>query len=244
MSTTLVTIIIPVYNQKKELKQALDSIAQQTYHPFEVIIVDDGSNDKIQNSELRIQNDIQTKLIRQENKGAPAARNRGFKEAKGEYVIFWDADVIGESHMLQTLCRALQAHPEASYSYSNFYFGWKKMPARSFDASVLRQINYIHSTSLIRRANLSENPWDESLLRLQDWDVWLTLLEQGHNGVHVPEYLFRVIPHRGGMSAWLPSFMYRTPWKYIPGIHWQIIHYETARAVIQKKHGLRKAQGE
>lgn len=228
----LISIIIPVYNQVKQLKKALASIVVQTYKNIEVIVIDDGSTPTINNQQLTISN----RLIHQSNHGAPAARNTGLRAATGQYVIFWDADVIAKPRMLETLVRAIEQHPEASYAYCDYRFGWKKMPARNFDTTALKENNYIHSTSLIRRCDLPPDPWDESLKRFQDWDLWLTLLEYNKTGVYVPACLFCVLPHRGGMSAWLPSLFYQDPWRHLPGIRHRVQVYQEMRTIIRKKH--------
>ena len=94
-----VSIIIPVYNGEKYLSEAIESILIQSYKPFEIIIIDDGSNDataqvvKKYNSLLR--------YLYQENKGIAAARNRGVSEAKGNYICFLDADDIWPQYKLQ-----------------------------------------------------------------------------------------------------------------------------------------------
>lgn len=173
-------------------------------------------------------------MLRQSHAGAPAARNKGLQEAKGDYVIFWDADVIGNPDMLQKLLAALQVHPEASYAYSNFYFGGKKMQSQSFNAEALKKNNYINTMSLVRRS--AAIPWDESLKRFQDWDYWLTLAEQGKIGVWVPEFLYRAIPHTGGISSWLPSFAYRAPWRYLPFFKERVATYEEAMQIVRLKH--------
>ncbi len=236
----MISIIIPVYNHAKELQMALASVAEQTYSDIEVIVVDDGSKSNFQifkfsNFQTRCP-DIPVRLVRQKHAGAPAARNRGLQEAKGEYVIFWDADVIGDPDMLEKMYLALQKHPEASYAYSDFRYGWKKMRGRPFAAAALKQNNYIHTTSLVRRADLQAEPWDESLKRFQDWDLWLTFLENNKTGVYVPECLFRAIPHRGGMSVWLPRFAYREPWRRVPIFSRRVSEYEEARKIVIQKH--------
>ncbi|OGH71076.1 MAG: hypothetical protein A3C90_04720 [Candidatus Magasanikbacteria bacterium RIFCSPHIGHO2_02_FULL_51_14] len=232
----LVSIIIPVYNHEQALKKALDSIFQQTYRDVEVIVVDDGSEKELQISDFRLQIEkMRIKFDKQERKGAAAARNRGLAMAKGEYVIFWDADVIGEPKMLEKMYRALQEHPEASFSYSNFYFGWKRFSLQHFNTSTLQHNNYVHSTSLLRRTDAIR--WDESLKRFQDWDYWLTLAEQGKKGIWIDEYLFRVTPG-GTMSSWLPSFAYKKPWRLLPWISERVMKYEAARKVIVQKHDL------
>ncbi|MEK7623152.1 MAG: glycosyltransferase family A protein [Patescibacteria group bacterium] len=230
----LISVIIPVYNHEAALKRSLASIAQQTYKEIEVVIVDDGSQSPIQSLVSNFQFPII--FIHQNHLGAPAARNRGFRESKGDYVIFWDADVIAEPDMLQKMYQTLQDHPGASFSYSNFYFGKKSMPAQTFNLQALQARNFIHSTSLIRREAVVS--WDESLKRFQDWDLWLTMAEQGKTGIWIPEYLFRVLPRRGGMSTWLPSFCYGTPWKFLPWIRSIVKEYEKMRARVQEKHKL------
>src|SRR5690606_8889630 len=138
-------------------------------------------------------------LVRQENKGAPSARNVGFAHSRGDYVIYWDADVVGVPDMLETMLTALQKHARASFAYSSFYFGKKKMNGQPFDKEALRQRNYIHSTTLIRRVDVIQ--WDESLKRFQDWDFFLSLAEQEKQGVWVDEALFTV-DTGGTMSTW------------------------------------------
>ncbi len=200
----LISIIIPIYNRVHLLPRVLDSIKNQTYKNIEIIIVDDGSIENVQGV-LGVQNvEFDIKYIRQENKGAPSARNRGLEEARGECVIFWDADVIGESFMLEKMYEALQENERASYAYCNHishitYHISKKMLARNFDANELIKNNYVHSTSLIRRKDVIK--LDESLKRFQDWDLWLTMLEQNKTGVWVDEYLFTVLG--GALWRWL-----------------------------------------
>lgn len=231
-----ISVIIPVYNHTQHLFDSLQSLRAQTYKNFEVIVVDDGSDTPLNQKESMADVHFPIQWVRQEHGGAPVARNHGFQVSKGEFVIFWDADVIAEPVMLQKMYDVLVQHPETSFSYSNFYFGRKKMPACPFDRTTLKKNNYITTTSLIRRGAFPG--WDETLKRFQDWDLWLTMAEQGKNGVWIPEYLFRVMPHHGGMSSWLPSFAYQAPWKYLPGISTKVRHYETARRVVLGKHHL------
>jgi len=231
----LISVIIPVYRHSAELKKTLASVCGQSYAPIEIIVVDDGNYPAI-----NISSDdsaVRVLCVRQDHAGASAARNRGFREAKGEYVIFWDADIVGEPDMLSKMHNALQQHPQASYAYSNFYFGMKAMPARVFSADTLRRVNYITSTSLIRREHFI--PWDETIKKFQDWDLWLTMAADGYSGVWIPEYLFRIYPRRAGISHWLPRFAYHAPWRWWPGIRSKVKEYEAARSIIEKKHHLK-----
>ena len=99
-----ISIIIPVYNIEKYLKECLDSLNNQTFKDFEVICVNDGSKDnslKILNEYA--QKDSRFKIISQENEGSGSARNNGLSHAKGKYVQFLDGDDYFEPTMLETL---------------------------------------------------------------------------------------------------------------------------------------------
>lgn len=231
----LVSVIIPVYNRARELKQTLQSVFAQTYKNIEVIVVDDGSTEPVSAVVQEFQKEQQNLLFQQQkNAGAPVARNNGFLSSKGDYVIFWDADIIAEPQMLEKMMVVMQKNSDVTYVYSSFYFGFKKMPALEFNADKLKENNFIPMTSLLRRADFPG--FDVNLKKFQDWDVWLTLLEQGKRGVRVPEFLFRVIPHSAGMSAWLPKFLYKKPWKYLPFVRARVSAYEASKHIIQTKH--------
>lgn len=97
-----VSVIVPVYNAQNDLRQCLDSITGQTLREIEILCVDDGSTDgSAQILEEYERRDPRLKVIRQENAGAGAARNRGLKEASGEYLSFLDADDFFEPDMLE-----------------------------------------------------------------------------------------------------------------------------------------------
>lgn len=232
MPAPLISIIIPVYNRAAIFQQTLQSALAQSYPNLEFIVVDDGSSPAIT---LPSGAEAKVRLLRQKNAGAPAARNAGFAQSTGEYVIFWDADIMAEPRCLRALYEALQRHPEASYAYCDFKFGAKKMTAGEFSAAELREGNYITTTSLIRRADFPG--FDESLRRFQDWDLWLTMLAKQKIGTYVPECLFRVIAG-GTMSSWLPAFAYCKPWRWLPFIHGRVKKYEGAEEIIKAKHGL------
>lgn len=235
MSRILISIIIPHYNHTKELQETLKSVFSQTIQDqLEVMVVDDGSE---KSQILNLKSKIlpcypRVKFIFAEHKGAPAARNRGFRESRGDYVVFWDADIAAKPEMLEKVLAELENHPEVSFVYSSFKFGWKTFRCGSFDAARLKKFNYITTTSLIRREHFPG--FDESLKKFQDWDLWLTMLEKGRVGHWIDEVLFQIKPRRRGMSSWLPSFVYKFPWLPIPALK----KYNYWKKVVLKKHGL------
>jgi len=232
----MISIIIPVYNQANKLIKTLASINAQSYHNFEVIIVNDGSSDGVEALCGRYMQSLNSAnyymFISQPNQGAPAARNRGFQEAKGEYIFFCDADAILHPQALEILLAYLEANPSVSYAYSSFMWGKKLFKLSDFDPNKLRRMPYIHTMSLIRRVDYPLGGWDESIKKLQDWDLWLTMLEEGKVGVYVPQILFTVTPG-GTISSWLPALAY----KYFPFLG-AVKKYNKAVKIIKEKHGL------
>ena len=88
-----ISVIVPIYNAELYLEQCLESIKNQTYKNFEVIMIDDGSTDKSQEICKKFSNsDKRFKLICQKNSGVSAARNKGISEATGKYIYFCDSD--------------------------------------------------------------------------------------------------------------------------------------------------------
>lgn len=233
----MISIIIPVYNQADKIIKTLDSINKQNYQDLEVIIVNDGSTDNVDeicgNYLKNLNTSINFLFLNQENHGAPAARNRGYRESKGEYIFFCDADAVLDSEAMETLLQALEANPGISYAYSSFLWGKKVFKLSEFNAEKLMTMPYIHTMSLIRRSDYPENGWDEKIKKFQDWDLWLTMLEQGKVGVFVPKILFMVAPG-GTISSWLPSFAY----KFFPFLP-LVKKYNTALKIIKEKHGLK-----
>lgn len=233
---SLISIIIPVYNGEKTLNKTLESIAAQTYKNIEVIIVNDGSTDNTEKVFERFvtKNNLNNTylFVNQKNQGAPSARNHGARKARGDFLFFCDADAILKKDALEKMLQALSENTQASYVYSSFYWGKKLFKLWPFDAERLKKMPYIHTMALIRREKFPENGWDEDIKKLQDWDLWLTMLEQGNVGYFVDEVLFKVIPV-GGISSWLPSFAY----KFLPWLR-EVKKYNEALKIVKQKHNL------
>ena len=164
----MISIIIPVYNRAPQIIKTLQSIASQTYADYEVIIVNDGSTDGVENifaayyKKLTAANDNGVTnnylFINQPNSGAPAARNRGFKEARGEFLFFCDADAILKPEALEMMLNALNDNPGASYAYSSFYWGKKLFKLGDFDPDKLKVEPYIH-THVFNQAKRFSGRW-------------------------------------------------------------------------------------
>src|ERR1700752_3699749 len=110
--THLVSIIIPCYNAEKYIDRSIESILNQTYKDFEIIIINDGSTD---NSEEVIKKyltlDNRVKYLKQVNQGVSATRNKGIELAKGEILAFLDSDDVWEPENLEIKVDALLNNP-------------------------------------------------------------------------------------------------------------------------------------
>lgn len=107
-----VTVVIPLYNKAPHIARAINSVLSQTFRDFEIIVVDDGSTD---NGAEIVQGfgDIRIRLIRQENLGVSAARNRGIEDAKAELIAFLDADDEWLPRFIETILRLRTLFPDA-----------------------------------------------------------------------------------------------------------------------------------
>ena len=137
------------YQTQKDTCATLESIFAQTVKPYEIIVVNDGSTDDT----ASVLDQFVGRLIRidQQNLGGNSARNRGFVESTGDFLVFCDADVVLIPTALQMMLTALKTHQEAAFAYSAFRFGWKRFRSFHYSAIRLRKMNYIHTTSLICR---------------------------------------------------------------------------------------------
>jgi len=105
MNDPLISVIIPAYNEERDVSHCLESLKLQTYHPLEIIVVDDGSTDK----SLKIVSSLRgIRLVKQEHLGPAQARNKGVKKAKGEILVFVDADMTFEKHFIDKLTKPIR----------------------------------------------------------------------------------------------------------------------------------------
>ncbi len=232
----MISIIIPILNEADVIEKTLHSIFNQEFKNIEVIVVNDGSTDNL-DEVLQPWLEKITYIKFEKNKGRQIARNTGIAASKGQYLFVCDADITMKPDCLEKMVDALQNNPHAAFTYSGFLWGSKTFTSFPFDVKRLQQMNYINMASLVRRA--LHPGFDEAIGKFQEWDVWLTLLNKGYEGIYIPEILFSFGPPRkAGLSVLLPGFMYKIPWKKF-GIHIRAIEqFEHWKKIVQKKHGL------
>jgi glycosyltransferase involved in cell wall biosynthesis len=209
-----VSVIIPVYNGEKTIHETLKSVLYQTFLNLEVIVINDGSQD----STLKIISsfkDSRLKVFSYENAGLSASRNRGISHAIGDYISFIDADDLWTPDKIESQLRALQENSQAAVAYSwtdhidasSQFF--RSGPHFTFSGDVyarLLLIDFIGSGSnpLIRAQALAEvGGFDESLMAVEDWEMWLRLAARYHFVVvPSPQILYRVYVNSMSFNVW------------------------------------------
>lgn len=117
----MISVVVPLYNKEKQIAHTLQSVFNQTFQDFEIVIVDDGSTDGSV-AEVEKYSDSRIRLVHQQNAGVSAARNRGIEEAKGELIAFLDADDEWTSEYLATQYHLYQKYPDCSVFACNYEF--------------------------------------------------------------------------------------------------------------------------
>jgi len=117
----LFSIVIPLYNKEAYIRRALNSVLAQSFEDWECIVVDDGSTDRSPDIVAEI-NDQRIRLVRQVNSGPSAARNRGAREAQGEWIALLDADDYWLGDHLQTLAGLIERYPQCGVVGSNYWY--------------------------------------------------------------------------------------------------------------------------
>lgn len=117
----LISVIIPLYNKEKSIASTLQTVLNQTFSDYEIVIVNDGSTDNSVAEVEKVQ-DSRIRLIHQQNAGVSAARNRGIEEAKGDLIAFLDADDEWMPEYLATQYYLSRKYPECSVFACNYEF--------------------------------------------------------------------------------------------------------------------------
>lgn len=200
----LISVLMPCYNDGAYIEEAVASVEAQTWPDVELIVVDDGSTDTtthevLERMEARMASSGKLggrfKLVRQENQGPAAARNRAFSLAEGDYLLPLDADDRLDSEYLASAAHELEAHPEAGACYCHAdYFGGEKTAWRMPDFSIGEMLmeSIVFVSALIRReAFVQAGGFDESMREgLEDYDFFLSLMDGGWEIRQLPETLF------------------------------------------------------
>lgn len=184
------SVVIPLYNKESSIKKTIESVINQSFRDFEIIIVNDASTDNSLKVIESIKDD-RIRVIHKENGGVSSARNRGIVEAKGDYIAFLDADDFWDSKYLFTMNKLINEFSDASIF--SCQFGFVKNNDTSPANSIHKKRGYIddyfleankapliHTSSVIIKKSCFEaiGLFNTQYRRGEDLDMWCRLSEQ------------------------------------------------------------------
>jgi glycosyltransferase involved in cell wall biosynthesis len=200
----ILSIIIPCYNLGRYLYEAVESALNQTIANVEVIIVDDGSTDRYTQLACDVLSQhARVQLLRQENRGLPAARNAGIRKAQATYICCLDADDRLMPTFLEHALNMLESDPQVGF-VSCFYREFDERAGvvqhPTCDLPEMLWINRAMVASLFRRTAWEQaGGYCETMRGMHDWDLWIGMLEAGYHGQIIPEVLFEYRVRAGSM---------------------------------------------
>ena len=186
----LVSVIIPLYNRQDTIQRAVDSVLSQSYSNIEVLVVDDGSTDHSIEMLEKYHNDNRVRIFCQEyNQGANAARNRGIREAKGDYIAFHDSDDEWLPDKLEKQIKRME-YGDFQVSFCAFKRQYPKTIQIIPDIS--EQLSSDKIKERLKKANIVGTPtlvihrevvheigiFDEEMPRLQDYELAIRIAQK------------------------------------------------------------------
>ena len=232
-----VSVMIPYYNCKEYIVETIQSVLNQSYQNFEIIIVDDGSAPEHADYLREFLADKPAiRYAVQNNQGVAAARNHAARLAGGKYFLFLDSDDLILPDYIEKCVAVLENNPDCKLVYPLAeYFdaqeGLWNLPDYDGLESLLKG-NRIPIISMHRAEDfVSLGGFDENLATHEDWDLWIRLLSNGGEVIRIPEVLFRYRKRRDGSS--LINRLEQNP--DLNREDWQKV-YEKNRALFMQHH--------
>jgi glycosyltransferase involved in cell wall biosynthesis len=190
----LVSVVIPCYNYGRYVEEAIDSVLAQTWQDFEIIVVDDGSNDPEAIRILKQLRKQKVKIIHQPSRKLPATRNRGIKVAKGKYICCFDADdKIAPTYLEKCVYRLETEVLDICGSWQqNFENDNSILQPEQFSLKTLLESNCMINAALFRRSLWRKiGGYDKRVTcGYEDWEFWIRMAAAGARATVIPEPLF------------------------------------------------------
>lgn len=214
MTTPLVTVLMPVYNAERFLKQAIESVLSQTFTNFEFLIINDGSTDQSVNI-IQSFSDNRIVLIHNEkNCGVIDTLNKGIMLAKGKYIARMDADDIAIPTRFEKQIVYLEQYSKIDVLATHIFqinaeeekLGtWDKDIQNNVPEDIYRTMAktccIAHPTVMMRTAVVRDYMYNKKQKGSEDWDLWMRMLSDGKRIDKVPEFLLRYRMHAASVTA-------------------------------------------
>lgn len=232
----MVSVVIPLYNKEKSITSTLQSVCAQTYTDFEVLVVNDGSTDNGATLAAKYP-DTRIRVINKENGGVCSARNRGIKEAKGEFVALLDGDDQWDKDYLEEQMKMIHDFPKAAMWGINFAElnhgqlirkletdlpdGYRGYVERYFQRPKRISDLFCSSSVVIRKEAFDKvGMFDERIKYSEDSDMWFRIISNypvAFYDRYMVWYLYdaenRAMNRKRLLKYWLPYFVekYKDP---------------------------------
>ena len=196
------SVVIPLYNKERSVKNTIESVLNQTFQDFEVIVVNDGSTDNSLEV-VKSFNDERIRIINQKNSGVSSARNRGIKEAKYDWIAFLDADDLWNPNKLRIVAEAIVKEKNVNWVITGYtllinkkksidYIHNKNGKLKNVIDDLLLGLKIHTSAVIVKRKMFIENNrlfFREGLNNSEDREVWYKLCCLDPNPVYVNKSL-------------------------------------------------------
>lgn len=232
----MISVVIPLYNKEKYIKETILKVLNQTYQHFEIIIVNDGSKDKGPDIVSEI-DDPRVKLFNKENGGVSSARNAGIEKSRYEYIAFLDADDEWLPNHLEEISKLITGYKNhADVFVTNFarkYVTGSIVDNRKQDElkeglvkdyfKIVLKKGVIHTSCVCvsKKALLKVNSFDERLSRGEDMDLWARLAREfgiAYSPAVTELYLQEAENNSGGKSDVTRSVIYHLDFSTVTSI--------------------------
>jgi len=229
---TDISVVIPCYNAGQFLTRSVESILAQTFRNFEIIIINDGSNDRITLQILKkFKKNKKIKIINKKNSGLSAARNSGIGVSKSKYILMLDSDDWLRLDALEIFYKYLEKNKKVSYVYSNIHLADEKKGVLKKNFNFFEQLftNQIPYCILFRR-NIFERgfKYDEKMKKgFEDWDLNIRLGAKGFYGKCINKNLFNYNVSKKGMLLQNTLNEYSQIFRYIRSKNSQLYAYSS-----------------
>ena len=215
------SVVIPVYNASEFLKGTLDSVKDQTYKNYEVLVTNDGSNDdseKILKDYKKTNPEFPLNFITQKNSGVSLARNNAILYAKGDFIAFLDQDDWWFPEKLEKVARILRINKGIDILYHNMIIEQWKDNKELWKSRVLKEPVYndllfngnklgISATIVRLRKVLDIGGFSENLIYVEDYDLWLRLAKKKGIFYYMPDALSKYFWRKGADSNKVENFV-------------------------------------
>lgn len=203
------SIIIPTYNQEKYIRETFESILNQSFQDFEIIVVNDGSTDSTKRIlEEYEKKDERIKVFYQENKRLPGALNTGLKHVSGDYITWISSDSLYLSKALEVLVNTIEKQSE---KIGVVFTDWEMFDVREcemvkseikiiYNSWDMLKTNWIGPCFIFRKECVNKvGYYSEDLECVEDWDYWIRISEY-YDLMHVPGIYVKWRDHSENMS--------------------------------------------